>query len=111
MTILNVLAWLGSFGLGMASADIPLPPAMKECHYLSQNTVQVKSCGSAQVCFAQMQCGLKVTPVSCLAKNGRCPEKPRDCAEDPQVEFVKAEGSLPPVIMNSNGVQNGGNGK
>ena len=98
MSILSFVAVLGGWGIGMANADIPLPPVMKECHYLTQNTVQVK-------------CGLKVTPVSCLAKNGRCPEKARDCAEDPQVEFVKTEGSLPPVIMNSNGVQNGGNGK
>lgn len=110
MIILKIMAVLGSLGIGLASADIPLPQSLKECHYLTQNTVQVKSCGSTQICFAQMQCGFKITPVSCLAKNGRCPEKPRDCAEDPQVEFVKAEGSLPPVIMNSNGVQNGGKG-
>jgi hypothetical protein len=110
MVRVGCLVWIVSWGAGVANADIPLPPSVKECRYLTQEVVQIKSCGSAQVCFAQMQCGFKIAPVSCLAKNGRCPEKPRDCAEDPQVSFVKDESRLPPVIMNSNGVQNGGKG-
>jgi hypothetical protein len=110
----NWMAFLGVFAAAsLARADIPLPQPVKDCHYLSRHTVQVKSCAGTQVCFAQMQCGFKVTPVSCLAKNGQCPENPKDCAQDPQVEFVAKP--VPPPVMNSNGlgesVSGGGQGK